>query len=98
MPSPKSPTKKGEAYPKKATYRGRQIVIRSPRESRAAAQTAGGGTMLIVEIDGRPIEVEQAGPAEFHSVHVPYKAYSSPMELAEAVVDTVPSFKPGTGS
>jgi hypothetical protein len=100
MANSRSPKKKGTgAYPARETYKGREIVIRSPKESPELAERAPEeGEVLLIEIDGRPIEVLQKGPDEFHSVYVPYKAYSSPLDLAKDIVDHVPSFKPEAGS
>lgn len=86
-----------EGSPKRETYRGREIVVQ-PAEAdhrrAAVAQEGADRDLLRVEIDGRPIEVLQEGPNSFYSVQLPYQSYASPMELARAVVDHVPSFKP----
>ena len=100
MTKSKSPRKKEpKPYPLRETYKGREIVIKSPEESRElGVKTAEEGEVLLVEIDKRPIEVLQQGPQEFFSIYLPYKTYPSPLDLAKDVIDYVPSFKSKTGS
>ncbi len=81
--------------PIRETYKGKEIVIHSPEESRTLmASSPEHYQMLLIEIDSQRIEVLQEGSNEYHSVLLPYKAYESPLELAKDVIDYVPSFMP----
>ena len=100
MKHSKSPGTEGKArYPMRKTYKGRKIVVRSPEESLKLVKKAPDeGELLIIEIDGRPLEVLQKGRTEHHSAYLPYKAYSSPLDLAKDIIDYVPSFRIGAGA
>ena len=83
--SKKTKGKRKKASSTRRTYKGRKIVIRPTKVSAKGE--------VLIEVDGQPVEVYQAGPNEFHSIRLPYAAYSSLLDLAKGLIDHEPSFR-----
>ena len=93
-------------YPKSTEYKGRKIKFSdlpsSDLEDKAALEVEKRSGFdksqkhlrkLKVEIDNKAFEVVELNEGIFESGLLPYSSYSSPVELAQDVIDYITEFK-----
>ncbi|WP_367106831.1 hypothetical protein [uncultured Psychrobacter sp.] len=79
-----------EKYPKSIEYKGRKITFSKLPSSDKSQKIL---QVLKVEIDEEAFEVVEFRNGSFESGLLPYSSYSTPIELAQDVVDYVPDFR-----
>ncbi len=87
------------AYPKSTKYKGRTIKF-SALQDRTKALKKGKPAIvqsrertMKIAIDDKNFEVHETRDGVFGSILLPYSLYTSPVDLAQDVIDHVPAYR-----